>query len=110
VKYAGMPDAVKNARTLPLMQASTEVILSLVPSLHEHGPTNRPPENAPVQTGDSEDRGVPALNVDVVPKLKPGTPGPAPAKDQKKPKKTYGAQDRRALDNLIETTGGNSTP
>jgi uncharacterized membrane protein required for colicin V production len=106
VKFDSQPESVRNARTLPLMQASTEVILSLVPSRHEHVAKN-PSGNASDDSQVSDDSGVPAMNVDVVPKPKPGA---RDAKATKKPKKTYGAQDRRALDNLIETTGGNSTP
>lgn len=107
VKFDSQPDAVRNARTLPLMQASTEVILSLVPSRHEHvakNPSGRGSYEAEASSGGDD---VPAMNVDVAPKPKPDM---HQAKTSKKPKKTYGAQDRRALDNLIETTGGNSTP
>lgn len=103
VKFENQPDAVRNARTLPLIQASTEVILSLVPSRHDVQADIRDSQSVTVNPPETP---APA-SVNIVPKPKPGK---AVAKTAKKPKKTYGAKDRRALDTLIETTGGNSTP
>lgn len=120
VKYAGQPDAVKNARTLPLMQASTEVILSLVPPRPDLG-DRKSPEPTKV-TDDNTGYFDAEPYRDILPAPKPGSrrvveetnlapmqSAPAP-KSTKKPQKTYGAADRHALDTLIETTGGNPKP
>lgn len=104
VKFDAQPDAVRNARTLPLMQASTEVILSLVPSRHRTAENlHTTPQVYPVAAANSASE-----NAQITPKPKPK--GALAAKSSKKRQKAYGERDRRALDTLIETTGGNSTP
>ncbi|MGD0864283.1 MAG: CvpA family protein [Rhizomicrobium sp.] len=80
------PDWMTNARFLPLIQGSSDVLLSLIPDQH-------------IQTANSG--GTPAP---------PGTPIPKPAPRQaqkgvKHGQKAYGAEDRRALDRLIQSTG-----
>jgi len=117
VKFENQPESVRTARTLPLMQASTEVIMSLVPNRHPSiAPNDTPGETKvsgppPAQTGPETPTQTTAATsgtaIDITPRPKPGT---APVKSPKKPKKSYGAADRHALDTLIETTGGNSTP
>lgn len=107
VKFEQQPDYIRDARTLPLIQASTEVILSLVPERRETSANLHP---APKVT-DVE----PAKGSEITPKPKPHGAAPAgkstvAAKSSKKGHKAYGEADRRALDTLIETTGGNSTP
>jgi membrane protein required for colicin V production len=101
VKFEAQPEAVRNARTLPLMQASTEVILSLVPARQKTA------ESLAVVSPDAPSKSATA-GTGLVPKPKPK--GALAAKSSKKHQKTYGERDRRALDTLIETTGGNSTP
>jgi len=104
VKFDAQPEAVRNARTLPLMQASTEVILSLVPARHQTA------EN--LHAASEVSSGAPSnsatTKTEITPKPKPK--GALAAKSSKKHQKAYGERDRRALDTLIETTGGNSTP
>ncbi len=72
------PEWMDEAGTLPVIQSSAEVILSLVP-----------------------DQGVKIGRNAIIPAL-PETP----SKSAKNKPKTYGAKDRRALDRLIEQTGG----
>jgi uncharacterized membrane protein required for colicin V production len=104
VKFDAQPEAVRNARTLPLMQASTEIILSLVPARQwTAGNPHSLPEVSPA---------APSRSATVATRIaaKPKPTGALAAKSSKKHQKTYGERDRRALDTLIETTGGNSTP
>ena len=80
------PDWMTNARFLPLIQGSSDVLLSLIPDQH-------------IQTANNG--GTPAP---------PGTPIPKPAPRQaqkgvKHGQMAYGAEDRRALDRLIQSTG-----
>jgi len=104
IAFDHQPAAVRNAGTLPLMQSATEVILSLVP--HRDSKTGAkspqaaeaPPAVVPSKT---------TQRAEITPKPKPL---PTAQKATKKPAKTYGERDRRALDTLLETTGGNSTP
>jgi membrane protein required for colicin V production len=86
------PHWIRDAQLLPLVRESSEVILTLVPnqnfnmvddSIRRHDPLGHDP--------DAKD-------------------GRKTAND-KRGHKSYGADDRRALDNLIETTGsGNGKP
>jgi membrane protein required for colicin V production len=127
VKFNDQPEAVRTARTLPLMQASTEVILSLVPRRRSdddsHVVVNNPEPGkvAPVEPAQQAPQTVPEKTTAAAkPAEKPHensdiTPTPKPeqqtaAKPSKKRQTSYGERDRRALDSLIETTGGNSTP
>ena len=75
------PDAVKQARLLPLMQSSTEVLLSLVPDRDTKFASDL--KSAP-----------PAHNTDAAskPAAKPGRSG-------------YSARERQGLNRLIEATG-----
>ena len=93
------PAWLPNAKTLPLIQASAEVLVALIP---DQGPEVRshPPHSEP-----SQPVAHPQSIEDLI-----GKPAPAthtkPAKPKPKPKKKgYGAGDRRALDRLFETTG-----
>ncbi|HEY0281180.1 MAG TPA: CvpA family protein [Rhizomicrobium sp.] len=88
------PGWIANARLLPLIQGSAEVVASLVPDQDlDRGPRAREkPREKPVIHKES------------------AKPAPAPAAKpaaKKTQKKTYGAKDRQALDRLIETTGSN---
>ncbi len=99
------PAMVRNAGTLPLMQSSTEVILSLVPHRGTKDMGKPLPESAVTTTPQSVPKRT--EQAEITPKPKPAPP---PQKATQKPAKTYGARDRRALDSLLETTGGNTTP
>ena len=85
IPIRSQPKWLTTARTLPLIQSSSEVLLSLVPSSHAEELPTRKAQNLPA--GGSE----PALP------LKP--------KSVKHVTKGYGAKDRRALDRLFEATG-----
>jgi membrane protein required for colicin V production len=76
------PGWISSARTLPLIQGSSDVLLSLIPDQHLHFADNG---------------GQPAP---------PGIPIPKPApRHLRHWQKAYGADDRRALDRLIQSTG-----
>lgn len=75
------PRWMLQARLLPLIQKSSEVILAVIPNQDSDGAWRRPSRRA-------------------------ARPAPRPERRsaQKRPQKTYGAKDRRALDRLIEAT------
>jgi membrane protein required for colicin V production len=78
------PSVVREARLLPLIQSSSEVILSLIPDQKgglsiERTKTAKPSAETPKNTAKSD--------------------------ATKHRKKTYGADERRELDRLIEATG-----
>ncbi len=78
------PAWVTQARLLPLIQSSGDVLLSLVPARDEDriaAASARPVSDTPV-------------------------PKPRPSAASHRASKTYGAADRRALDRLIQSTGG----
>jgi membrane protein required for colicin V production len=82
------PEALTQAKLYPLIRQTSEVLLDLVPGQRgvaglETAPAKTPPEPAP-------DAAAAPQRADAA---EPDT-------------KTYGANDRRALDRLIETTGG----
>jgi membrane protein required for colicin V production len=86
VPIRSQPEWMTSARFLPLIQGSSDVLLSLIPDQH-------------IQT--ARDEAAPAP---------PGTPIPKPAPRQaqhgpKHGQKAYGTDDRRALDRLIQSTG-----
>jgi membrane protein required for colicin V production len=84
VPIRSQPAWLINARTLPLVQTSSEVILALIPSHSQHDAV------LPVEKAQNE------------PKPVPETVSPRTAKHVKK---GYGVGDRRALDRLLEATG-----
>jgi membrane protein required for colicin V production len=89
------PGWIANARLLPLIQGSAEVVASLVPDQH-------------IDRGDRSDRVRERPHEKPVILKKSAEPAPVHAAKpaaKKPPKKTYGAKDRHALDRLIETTG-----
>src|SRR6185312_7201646 len=94
IPVKSQPDWISGAKTLPLIQVSAEALLSLVPDQHLGGTAHR-------QT---------AAPAAPAPAAKPATdvpqPPPKPAA-KKRGQKAYGAKERRELDRLIETTGGN---
>jgi membrane protein required for colicin V production len=80
------PDWLMQARTLPLIQKSSRVVLALVPSQFDTAfiDSDESPAAPPKPPSRQHAQGTSALHA----------------------QKTYGAQDRRALDRLIEATGG----
>jgi membrane protein required for colicin V production len=95
------PDTVRNARLLPLIQSSAEVLLALVPDQDQRDATRDMHEAEPSRQPE------PQPNVAPVPK-----PTDTAENTRKRNHRTYGAKDRRALDRLIEATGngGNGEP
>jgi membrane protein required for colicin V production len=94
VSVRAQPDWIAQAKTLPVIQGSAEVLLALVPDQHLGAATAvaRPPPQRAV--------GAP------VP-----VPKPVNAAASKKPHhKAYGAKERSELDRLIEQTGGSGNP
>jgi membrane protein required for colicin V production len=81
------PDWMNNARLLPLIQSSSDVLLSLIPDRALKNEAMRTQAHAPAE----RPRAVPA---------------PKPRETAAKRKaKTYGVQDRESLDRLIQSTG-----
>ncbi len=92
------PEWMTEARTLPLIQSAGQVLLSLVPDRRYEDAVTAAAE--PEKAADSANAATPPAKPDAV------------RKPSKRAKKTYGAEDRRALDKLIEATGngGKSEP
>jgi membrane protein required for colicin V production len=88
------PGWVTKARLMPVIRASAQVVLSLVPDqdIHRHM---------------RQELRQPAVNPQKMEKTAKTTPLPPSGK--KHPKKTYGAKDRQALDRLIEATGSDTS-
>ena len=84
VPIRSQPAWLTNARTLPLIQSSSEVLLALIPSHAQHGAV------LPVQRAQDEPKPASAA-------VKPKT--------ARHSKKGYGVGDRQALDRLLEATG-----
>jgi membrane protein required for colicin V production len=98
------PNWMAQARLLPVVQTTSDILLSLVPNQAHQDFTVTAPQ-APVRHDPVADmirrQDAPAAPVA---QHRPATPA--------KTDKTYGASDRRALDRLIETSGngGNRKP
>ena len=87
------PEWLTDARTLPLIQGSAEVLLSLVPDQH---------------VGTAETARQRRAETAAKPPLcqpRPRRSRVAAASTPEARQKAYGASDRRALDRLIEATG-----
>ena len=84
------PHWVRDARLLPLIQGSADVLLALVPDHEKHAGGEKTADSTASQTQSAphDDK-------------KPGK--------TKHARKSYGADDRRALDRLIEATGNGDT-
>ncbi len=96
IAVRSQPDWVANAKLLPLIQISSEALLSLVPD--QNGVLESP-------RGGVAAPPAPAAKSAAAP-----VPKPRPAAAKRKGQKAYGAKERRELDRLIETTGGNGNP
>jgi len=97
VPVRSQPDWIANAKLLPVIQASSEALLSLVPDQHLATEHPRGQASAPAPAADRSA---------AVPRPAPKPTVPA----RKRGQKAYGAKERRELDRLIETTGGNGNP
>jgi membrane protein required for colicin V production len=100
ISVRNQPDWIANARLLPVIQGSSEVLLSLVPDQH-------------ASTAQADEPAAPAPKIAAQPAFVPPTPQPRPAvARQTTAHKTYGARERRELDRLIDATasGGNDKP
>ena len=88
------PDVLTHAHTLPIIQSSAQVLFALVPGGDKsHKQAAQPGAQSGAQPAASD-----------VPVPKPN-PRAVPSKS-KHDKMGYGVRDRRALDNLIQQTGG----
>jgi len=95
VPIRSQPAWLTQARTLPLIQSSAEVLLALVP--------DRDRREVPTPAADGQH---PQTIQDLLAKPAPVT---HPVKAARHGKKGYGAGDRRALDRLFEATGSGGT-
>jgi membrane protein required for colicin V production len=99
---------VRQARSLPMIQSTSQVILSLVPTRTKSDftlerPESRPPHDA---IGDLiRENGASGQATGAAREPARESPHRTPAK---KAAKGYGAQDRRALDTLLKDGGGSS--
>jgi membrane protein required for colicin V production len=96
VPVKNQPDWMAQARTLPLIQSSSEVLLSLVPDRDKAAAT----ADVAAQPDDTNA---------VSPKPRPTREADRTA-PKRVPHKTYGVEDRRALDRIIEATGSGENP
>ncbi len=103
VPVDSQPGWVANARLMPVIRASAEVVASLIPDRNVRVRDSRG-EIVPEKRRDTSESD--ALPPDMAArKAAESQPIPAPRpKQAKHAKKTYGAKDRQALDRLIETT------
>lgn len=95
VPVRAQPGWVSHARLLPLIQSSSDVLLSLVPGKAKIAKADEPPA------------GVADTESGPTPRPRPAH-GKTPPHSRKAGHKGYGAEDRRALDRLIEATGSGS--
>jgi membrane protein required for colicin V production len=98
------PEWIKQAATLPLIQKTSDVLLSLVPDQGdrvERRQTRERRRERPAQAQSTATR-KPAAK----PASKPARTQRAQSQDERQ--KTYGTRERRALDRLVETTGDGS--
>jgi membrane protein required for colicin V production len=96
VPIRNQPRWLTEARTLPLIQSSAEVLLALIPDRDRHEAV-APPQPPPTTT------------IERLIERSTVHPTPKPADRKKHGKKRAGAQDRRALDRLFEATGNNGS-
>jgi len=92
VPIRSQPGWMTEARTLPLIQSSSEVLLVLIPARDRHDSLVAPAAPPPKSIDDLLAKPDPVVH-------------PVKPKPQKHGKKGYGAGDRRALDRLFEATG-----
>ena len=98
VPIRSQPHWLTEARTLPMIQSSAQVLLVLVP---EHDRSDVSPQPASSPAPEAKPRTID----DLLAKPAAHPPKPKPKKHNKK----GGAADRRALDRLFEATGSGGT-
>jgi len=102
------PRWLTEARLLPAVQATSEALLSLVPGPHSHVASVQPPSPAIRRTPAARQSSGNDPLADIIRRnAATDSARPAAMRQQAPPKdaKRYGAQDRQALDKLIEATG-----
>ena len=97
VSVRSQPEMIANAKTLPIIQGSAQVLLAVVPDQHLGSGTEEAPKAASSETPKTVNAPVPV-------------PKPASNVAKKRSKKAYGAKERSELDRLIEQTGGSGNP
>ncbi len=104
VPIRAQPGWLTEARTLPMIQSSAEVLLALVPDRDRHDAAEplSPTDQKPTSIDDLLRGPAHVTHPHVHPTAKPEG-------KKKHGKKAYGAQDRRALDRLFEATGNNGS-
>ena len=97
ISIPDQPGWITKARLLPLIQASADVVASVIPDQHMGGDlrTHKKTAEKPVIRQENVNNAQ--------------HPAAKPAPKKKPVKKTYGAKDRHALDRLIETSGSNES-
>jgi membrane protein required for colicin V production len=113
VPIRSQPPWVTEARLLPMVQSTAEVLLSVVPDQHR-GDYDEPqhPEVVRQAPAASDNPGGHDPMADLIRRNEAGnrvpksTKEPVQQKSAAKATKSYGASDRQALDKLVET-GGN---
>ena len=88
------PHWLLSARTLPIVQSTAQVLLSVIPSQTPRDYITAAPSASHDSLGDLIKR-----------QNEEASSAPPASPASKKAEKTYGASDRRALDRLFETTG-----
>ncbi len=99
ISVRNQPHWIADAKLLPVIQGSSEVLLSLVPDQHGRAETAATTTAQPAAAAK-------VVNVPVP------TPKPSASAAKRHGQKAYGAQERRELDRLIDATanGGNGKP
>jgi membrane protein required for colicin V production len=112
VPIRSQPQWVTEARLLPMVQSTSEVLLSLIPDQHRGDYTDEHPEVVRQAPPASDNAGGHDPMADLIRRNETGnrvpksTREPVQQKSAAKATKSYGASDRQALDKLVET-GGN---
>jgi len=110
VPYRTQPNWIVNARLYPAIRASAEVVASLIPDQNVRAPKESRESADPIVQKMMETSPEPPKRA-----VKPARKAVAPARVVPKPKpvkhakKAYGAEDRQALDKLIETTNSDTS-
>jgi membrane protein required for colicin V production len=99
ISIRDQPEWLRTARTLPLMQSTAQVMLAAVP--------NQAPRDYVTPSSAAHQDSLGDL---IRRENQQANEAPQPSHAQKKGEKTYGTSDRRALDKLFQTSGGNSRP
>jgi membrane protein required for colicin V production len=110
VPIKDQPEWIKSAATLPLIQRTSDVLLSLVPDQRSREERRRVRVRERGRSRPAETAANPPATRRPATTQSTAKPAPKPAQSQRtttagERQKTYGTRERRALDRLIETTG-----